>query len=75
MQAYVPDCLRAEELVRLRACDVRRNFMSGFRMLVETTDWKAEVQNLERLAGPLCWGVIGASILYFLPVLFTVLSG
>ncbi|NPU83873.1 MAG: hypothetical protein HPY65_05245 [Syntrophaceae bacterium] len=67
MQAYVPDYLRSEELFRLRACTDGGSLLKRVRHLVETTGWERELSRLERAAGPVCWGVIGLSLLYFIP--------
>lgn len=67
MQAYVPDCLRSEEMFRLRACDTGGSLLKRGRHLVETTDWEKALSRLERTAAPACWGVIGLSLLYFIP--------
>ncbi|PKN34544.1 MAG: hypothetical protein CVU61_08570 [Deltaproteobacteria bacterium HGW-Deltaproteobacteria-19] len=73
MQVYVPDCLRAEELFRLRTRDAEGNLRKRFNHLVETTDWDRELSRLERAAGPACWGVIGLSLLYFIPFCLSLL--
>lgn len=74
MQAYVPDCLKAEEWIRLQTCSVRRDDWKRFRRRVGTTDWEGAFDRLERFANPLCWGVIGLSILFFLPLFLRILG-
>jgi len=75
MQVYVPDCLKAEELFRHQTCDVGGSSRKRFKRLVETTDWEGEGARLEQYANPACWGVIGLSVLYFLPVCLKALWG
>jgi hypothetical protein len=64
MQAYVPDCLRSEEMFRLRACDTGGSLLKRGRHLVETTDWEKALSRLERTAAPACCGVICCRFLF-----------
>ncbi|HOI73362.1 MAG TPA: hypothetical protein PLO63_04370 [Syntrophales bacterium] len=41
--------------------------MKRGRHLVEAGDWEKALSRLEQTAAPACWGVIGLSILYFIP--------